>query len=395
LKILFLVTEDWYFASHRIQLARAVRDAGAEVVVMTHFNDLHSELAEEGFTLIPWHLSRRSLNPFREVRAFLQVVQAYRRERPDLVHHIALKPIIYGGCAARLLGRIASVNAIAGMGYVFMSTAWAMRFLRQFLLVLLRVALRNKKARTLFQNEENRSYLVGEKVVSRDTTDVIRGTGVDITRFMPCPEPGGTPIVLLASRMLWEKGIGEFVEAARLLRQRKVKARFVLVGKPDPENPGSISEEQLEAWASEGLVEWWGHHKDMSKIFPQASVVCLPSYAEGGPRVLIEAAACGRPIVATDMTGCRDIVLDGQNGLLVPPRDAGKLAGAIQTLVDNPKLRSALGARGRELAVQEFSEERVFTQIMDIYQRLLGPKWIPVHTQLPAIEELASTMGKP
>jgi glycosyltransferase involved in cell wall biosynthesis len=396
LKLLFLVTEDWYFATHRLQLARAVRDAGAEVAVMTHFNELYSTLAEEGFTLIPWHLSRRSLNPLREAGTFLQVVQAYRRERPDLVHHIALKPTIYGGCAARLLGGIPSVNAIAGMGHVFMSTAWPMRFLRYFLLILLRIALRNEKARALFQNEENRSFLIEEGVVSPYATDVIPGTGVNVTQFTVHPEPCGPPVVLLASRMLWDKGIGEFVEAAALLRRTKLPARFVLVGKPDPENPGSVSQDQLESWSSDGLVEWWGHQKDMSEILSQASVVCLPSsYGEGVPRVLIEAAACGRPIIATDAPGCRDIVRHGHNGLLVPLHDAAKLAQAIETLIANPGLRANLGARGRELAVREFSEERVFAQIMEIYQRLLGPKWTSMHPNLPEIEELASTVSKP
>jgi len=376
LKLLFLVTEDWYFASHRLQLARAARDAGAEVVVMTHFTHLHPILVKEGLKVIPWQLSRRSLNPLRELNAFFQVMKVYRRERPDLLHHIALKPIIYGGCAARLLGGIPSVNAIAGMGHVFMSPTWQMRLLRLVLLALLRLALGNENARAVFQNEENRAFLLREGVARLHTTDIIRGTGVNVKQFFPHPEPSGSPVVLLASRMLWEKGIGEFVEAARKLRERNVRARLVLVGKPDPENPGSITETQLHAWASSGLVEWWGHQDDMVKILTEANIVCLPSYyGEGVPRVLIEAAACGRAIVATDAPGCRDIVRNGQNGLLVPLHNSEALAQALETLISDPALRSHLGACGREIAVREFSEETVLAQMMAIYQRLLGSLW--------------------
>jgi glycosyltransferase involved in cell wall biosynthesis len=376
LKLLFLVTEDWYFTSHRLQLARAARDAGAEVVVMTHFTDLHATLVKEGFKVIPWQLSRRSLNALRELNAFLQVIKVYRRERPDLLHHIALKPIVYGGCAARLLGGIPSVNAIAGMGHVFTSSTWQMRTLRPVLLALLRLAFGSEKARAVFQNEENRSFLLGEGVAKLHTTDIIRGTGVNVKQFFPQPEPSGPPVVLLASRMLWEKGIGEFVEAARKLRERTVRARLVLVGKPDPENPASIKETQLRAWASSGLVEWWGHKDDMAKILAQANIVCLPSYyGEGVPRVLIEAAACGRAIVATDAPGCRDIVRNGQNGLLVPLHNSEALAHALETLICDPALRSKLGACGREIAVREFSEETVFAQMTAIYRRLLGSLW--------------------
>jgi glycosyltransferase involved in cell wall biosynthesis len=396
LKLLFLVTEDWYFVSHRLQFARAVRDAGVEVVVMAHFTDLHPTLVKEGFKVIPWQLSRRSLNPLRELNTFFQVIKAYRRERPDLLHHVALKPIIYGGCAAMLLGRIPSVNAIAGMGHVFMSPTWQMRLLRLGLLALLRLALGNENARVVFQNEENRSFLVKEGVVKLHTTAIIRGAGVNVKQFFPRPEPGGPPVVLLASRMLWEKGVGEFVEAARKLRERNVSARLVLVGKPDPENPGSIAETQLRAWAESGLVEWWGHQDDMAKIMAQTNIVCLPSYyGEGVPRVLIEAAACARAIVATDAPGCRDIVRNGQNGFLVPLRNPEALARALDTLVRDPALRSNMGACGREIAVREFSEEIVFARMMTIYQQLLGSLWPATNPGTCMEEDIASLSSRP
>jgi len=376
LKLLFLVTEDWYFASHRLQLARAARDAGAEILVMTHLTEFRTALEREGFRVIPWHIKRRSLNPFRELSAVLEVVKVYKRERPSLVHHVALKPTIYGGLAARLCGGTPSVNAIAGMGHVFTSPRWQMRLLRVGMVTLLRFALGGRNTKTVLQNEENRALLIDLGVVPLSRTAVIRGTGVNLDQFAPKPESIGRPIVLLASRMLWEKGIGDFVEAARLLRPQNMGTRFVLVGKPDPENPGSIPEMQLLAWRDAGLVEWWGHQDDMAKTLAQANVVCLPSsYGEGVPRVLIEAASCGRAIVATDAPGCRDIVRDGQNGILVPLRDPRALARAIETLIQDPALRSNMGTCGRQIAIREFSEETVFAQTLTIYRELLGSRW--------------------
>jgi glycosyltransferase involved in cell wall biosynthesis len=395
LKLLFLVTEDWYFVSHRLQLARAARDAGAEVAVMAHFTDFQPTLVKEGFKVIPWRLSRGSLNPFRELNTFFQVIKVYRRERPDLLHHVALKPIIYGGCAARLLGQTPSVNAIAGMGHVFISQSWRMRLLGSGLLVLLRFALGNENARAVFQNEDDRALMLREGVVKLHTTAIIRGAGVNVEQFRPSPEPSGPPVVLLASRMLWGKGIGVFVEAARILREINVTARLVLVGKPDPENPDSITEKQLCTWAKSGLVEWWGHQDDMTKIMAQANIVCLPSYGEGVPRVLIEAAACGRAMVATDVPGCRDIVRNGQNGFLVPLRNPEALARAVRTLIDDPALRSKMGACGREIAIREFSEAIVFAQIMTIYQQLLGSRWPAKNPSARLKEEIESISSRP
>lgn len=359
-----------------MQLARAARRAGAEVLVMTHLTEFRHTLERQGFKVIPWRISRRSLNPLRELYAFFQVMRAYRHERPDLLHHVALKPIAYGGLAARFCGGAPSVNAIAGMGHVFTSSKWRMHLLGRGLMTLLRISLGGKNARTVLQNYEDQSLLTKEGVVPLSKTAVIRGTGVNVKHFVREPEPTGTPVVLLASRMLWQKGIGDFVKAARLLSAQNVSARFVLVGKPDPENPGSIPEAQLVAWTRSGLVEWWGYQDDMAKVLAQANVVCLPSsYGEGVPRVLIEAASCGRAIVATDAPGCREIVRTGQNGFLVPPQDPEALAQAINTLVQDPILRSSMGACAREIAVREFSEETVFAQTITLYRELLGSRW--------------------
>jgi glycosyltransferase involved in cell wall biosynthesis len=376
LKILFLVTEDWYFVSHRLRLAQAARSAGAEVVVMTHVTGHGHELDYHGFKVIPWRISRRSLNPFREVSTFMQVLRAYRQERPDLVHHVALKPVVYGGLASHLSGRMPNVNAIAGMGHVFTSNDSGMRFLRRPLLVLLRSAIAGKRNKIVLQNDEDRRFLVKNRIVRIENTAVIRGSGVNVNEFVPEPEPAGVPIVLLASRMIWEKGIGDFVKAAQLLRAQKVRVRFVLVGKPDPENPGSISEAQLREWTEGGVVEWWGHQHNMPKVLSQANVVCLPSaYGEGVPRILIEAAASGRAIVATDAPGCRDVVCHGHNGFLVPVHDPQALANSIGQLVANPSQRTRMGARSRDLAVYGFSEEVIISETLALYEELTGLHW--------------------
>ncbi len=376
MKILFLVTEDWYFWSHRLPLARAARRAGAKVFIMAHLGQLRDAMEEEGLQVIPWNISRRSLNPLRELNALFQVIRVYRRERPDLLHHVALKPIVFGGVAARLCGGIASVNAVAGLGHVFTSSLWSMRLLRTLLSKLLRVALKGANAKSVFQNEDNRNLFLQEGIVSTEQSVVIRGAGVDIGEFIPQAEPTGVPVVMFASRILWEKGVREFVAAAVKLRDNGLLARFVLVGKPDPENPSSVPDEQLRGWQESGSVEYWGHRDDMAAVLAQSNLVCLPSYLEGLPKVLIEAAACGRAIVTTDVPGCREVVRHNENGLLVPPRDSDALADALASLIKNPSLRARLGARGRETVVREFSEETVFAQTLTIYRELIGSRWV-------------------
>lgn len=375
MRILILASDAWYFWAHRLPIARALRESGAEVLVMTVAGGKSVAVEKEGFHIIPWRVSRGGLNPLRETSGFLQVVGAYRRVRPDLVHHVGLKPIVYGGLAARFCGPIPSINAFSGLGHLFASAGLKMRLLRRLVLVLLRHALSIESARCIFENPDDHSLFVNAKVVPSRRAVVIRGVGVNLREFSPRPESGGIPIVLLPSRMLWEKGIGDFVKAAEKLRAQGISARFVLVGSPDPANPTSIPETQLSAWRESGVVEWWRQRDDMSSVYAQSQVVCLPSYREGIPRVLIEAAASGRAIVTTDSPGCREVVRQGENGLLVPPRSPQALADALAVLLADAGLRAQMGARGREIAAREFSEERVVQETMSVYRDLLGGRW--------------------
>jgi glycosyltransferase involved in cell wall biosynthesis len=376
-RILFLITEDWYFWSHRLDLARAVRDAGMEVLVATRVGDYGKRIEDEGFRLIPIRMSRGSWNPLREAATVLDVTRLYRRERPDLVHHVAMKPMLYGSIAARLAGVPAVVNAFAGLGYAFIAEHQSARLLRGLIGWALRWALALPRSRVIVQNDTDREQLVQAGIVHPSQVVVIRGAGVDTTTFSPTPEPAGTPVIMLASRMLWDKGVGEFVEAIRLLKARGLDFKGVLVGMLDEDNPACIPHERLRSWQADGVIEWRGHKDDMPRVLASAHIVVLPSYREGFPKVLLEAAACARPIVATDVPGCREIVQHGVNGLLVPPRDAKALAEAIATLVQDRAMRLRMGTCGREIVKREFSAEQVARETLEVYRELLDRAGYP------------------
>jgi glycosyltransferase involved in cell wall biosynthesis len=372
MKILFLTTEDSSFWSHRLTLARAARDAGAEVVIMTRSGNYRSRLENEGFRIIPWKISRRSLNPIHELFSFVQVLRAYIREQPDLIHHVAFKPIVYGGIAARLWGRICTVNSVTGLGPVFINSDPLMVFLRRVLTGLLKWVFRSSNCVVILQNEDDRDLFVKLKIVMRERTVVIPGFGVDTECFRPFPEPPGVPVVMLPARMQWEKGVGEFVAAASELRTRGASARMVLVGAPDPNNPGCITEAKLNEWVNSGAVEWWGPQENMPSVLNRSQVVCLPSYREGLPKVLLEASACGRAVVTTNTAGCSSAVRDGDNGLLVPIKNSQALAAAILRLLRDDELRTKMGASGRARAVNEFSDKQVAYQTLSVYQDLFN-----------------------
>ena len=372
-KILYLVTEDWYFWSHRLPIARASRDRGFEVVVATRVQSHGDRIAGEGFRVVPLGWRRRSLHPWNETKALIELVRVYRRERPDIVHHIALKPAVYGSLAARLTGARAVVNTVAGMGYVFTSRELKARLLSPPLKSAFRFLFNRPNVRVIIQNPDDGNALAEYCGVGRDKTVLIRGSGVDLSRFAPRPEPAGRPNVTMVSRMLWDKGVGELVEAAKRLREANDPIDVTLVGVPDPENPASISNAQLEAWQREGLVRWLGYREDVAKVWADSTIAVLPTtYGEGVPKALIEAAACGRAVIATDVPGCREIVLPGESGLLVPPRDSDALLEAIRRLSHDPALRKRMGEKGREHAVGGFSEETVVEQTLALYDSLLG-----------------------
>lgn len=371
-RLLFVVTEDWYFVTHRLRLAQAAVAAGFHVAVATRITREKATLAASGLEVIPLaKLLRSSRNPYHEVQAILELRRVYRSWRPDIVHHVAMKPVIYGSLAARMTGVSAVVNALAGMGFVFSTRSFNASLLRGMIRPLLGLVLGGDRSRVILQNPDDSMALIRAGLVATNHVRLIKGAGVDPDRFKVRPEPHGRPIVILAGRMLWNKGVGDFVEISRFLRATGIDARFVLVGENDPGNPASVPEEQLSVWDRAGYIERWGRHDDMPEVFMQASIVCLPStYGEGVPKVLIEAAACGRPIVAYDIQGCREIVRQGENGLLVCSGDVAGFAAAIRLLLSDAHLREKMGNRGREIVLKEFSETLVFKQTLQVYHEL-------------------------
>ncbi len=374
------------FWARRRPLARKAQEAGAEVWVMTCPGPFAEKLKREGFPVIPWEISRPSMNPLRELKAFLQVAKVYRSLRPEVAHHFALKPVVYGGLAARLCREVSCVHSIVGLGPAFTGRHWTMRLVRRLLLPLLRVALKNDSSISIFQNQDNLDDLVASETIPAEQAVLIRGSGVNTAQFVPRPEPAGGPVVILTGRMLWEKGVREFVAAAEILQVRGVSARFVLVGEPDPGHTTSIPESQLREWADSGVVEWWGQQENMPEVFARSNLICLPSHGEGVPKSLIEAASSGRAIVACEVPGCTEVVRDGENGLLVPVQNPETLARALAALIQNAPLRARMGARGREIALREFSDELVLPQVLAVYRDLLERRWpdgVPARSSAP------------
>lgn len=360
----------WYLYNFRLPLARFLRQSGAEVVLCSP-NDAYVErMTAEGFQWVELPMRRASINPFRELMTLLYLVWIYRSVRPQAVHHFTIKCVIYGTIAAKLTGIRSVVNAITGLGHTFIGTTLKSRLLRPALMFLYKRILTARRVQVIFQNPDDIAEFADRHLILPEKTVLIRSSGVNLTRFVPRPgalDGQPAPMVLFAGRLIAEKGLREFVEAARLLKERGVECNFTVAGSADPGNPSSLTAE-LETWRKEGLVDLVGHVEPLDDLIAQSSVVVLPSYREGTPRVLVEAAAMGKPMVATDVPGCREVVRDGQNGFLVEVRNAHKLASAIERLLADSSLRERMGVASREIA-QEFCERKVLKETAAVYGR--------------------------
>jgi glycosyltransferase involved in cell wall biosynthesis len=371
-RLLLNVNVAWFFLSHRLAVARAARDAGFDVHVAA---DVASEeevaaVLKEDLTFHRVHLSRGRMLPTRDLGYLAELTRVMRHVKPDLVHNITAKPIVYGTMVARALGVAGIVNAVSGLGYSF-SGGQERWLVSRLVASAYRFALRRPGIRVVFQNTDDIEAFVSARIIDPAQAILIRGSGVDLEAFALSSEPGGRPRVVLPARMLRDKGVVEFARAAELLRSRGTAATFLLAGMLDEANPAGLSQPELSQLQHGTGVEWLGHVADMPALLRSVHVVCLPSYREGLPKALIEACAAGRAIVATDVPGCREVVNHELNGLLVKPRDAGALADALQRLLSDPTLRTKMGMAGRRKAEAEFDVVAVVRATLDVYRKIL------------------------
>lgn len=369
-KILYFVSEDWYFISHRLPMARSAKAAGYEVHVATRVDKHGQQIVDEGFILHPVKLRRGSLNVIRFFAAVMQIRRIYRRFRPDLVHHVALVPSVVGSIAALGLP-MARLNALTGLGYTFASTKMRARLVRMLANPLLGCLLRRPGTTVLVQNPDDRA--VAQMLnVPPDHIVLIPGSGVDVNRLTPLPEPQSLFTVGFVGRLLDDKGVRTLIAAHEILRGRNLNVRTVVAGDRDPANPASISKSVLSEWRKLPGLALLGHVSDVRAVWLEAHVAVLPSRREGLPKSLLEAAACGRPLIATDVPGCREIARGGVNALLVPLDDPSALAEAIETLMNDGALRAHFGRASRQIVVDNFSNDRVKRDIVALYAKILG-----------------------
>ncbi len=370
-RLLFLVTDDRYFISHRLPMARAAKAAGYEVHVATHISRFEDAIKAEGFVLHELSWEKAGQTPFTLARDVLIIRRLYRSVRPDIINHVALKPVILGMLAAFGLG-MAKVNIITGLGSGFIGRDWKGRILKSVLVAALRTLLNRKRTVSVVQNSDDRETLISIGI-NPETVNLILGSGIDIDNTEPLAEPSGPITVGITSRMLDDKGIRPLVTAQSKLQARGLDIRLLLAGEPDPTNRSTLSEAEMKAFAAMPGIEWLGHIDDVKTVWERAHIAALPSRREGLPKSLLEAAAFGRPIIATNVPGCREVARHGENALLVPVDDAAALAHAIETLANDRELRARFGANGRRAVENCFSSAAIGSQIVEIYTKLAPP----------------------
>lgn len=369
-----VVTEDWYFCSHRLTLAKDAVEAGFDVAVATRVQAHANIIRHIGIVLIPLkHMKRKGKNPWHELKSIWELFRIYQKYQPDIVHHVAMKPMLYGSVASWFAGVKYKVQAISGFGFVFSSSHLRAKLLRLPIRLMLRLALSGANTHVIAQNSDD-TKMAKYLGVTPQSIYLIEGSGVDTDAYSMMSEPKSDVVKFtLVARMLWDKGVDEFVGAARILRVQGFQFQAVLVGEPDDSNPASIPLKQLKKWAKEGVVDWQGRREDIVNVWKDSHVAVLPSYREGLPKSLLEAASCGRAMIATDVPGCRSIVKHESTGLLVKARDVDALAQAMQRLIEDRGLRKSMGLAARKEVEERFSDTIINKQIISLYQTLSAP----------------------
>jgi len=373
-RVLFIVSEDWYFVSHRFHLAKSAISLGYSVALLSNYSKHRNEIEVAGIEVINWSINRSSKNPFQEMEAIKNIVLAIKHFKPSLIHSVAIKPVIHSAIACMISGIKPRIFALAGLGYIFTSSKKSAKLLRPFLKIIFKLLFYGKKTCLILQNPDDKSVLFSANVIKNNQIHLILGAGVDAMAFKYQKIlKDRMPVIILSARMLWAKGIQDFIDSAKQINNNNINARFVLVGTPDNQNPDAIPNEKLEKWHKSGLIEWWGHQNDMAKIYHQSSIVCLPTtYGEGLPKSLLEAASCGRPIVTYDVPGCREIVKDGYNGYLVMPKSVDGLVQAISHLLNNYDLCVKMGKNGRKLVEKHFTQEKIAQETIAVWEEVLA-----------------------
>lgn len=375
-KVLMFANTEWYLFNFRLPLAKHLREQGVDVIMVSPFGPYGKKIETEGFRWIGVPMSRRSLNPITEIGLLWRLLKIYQVEKPDIAHHFTIKCVVYGGIVASAARIHGVVSAVTGLGYVFIGNDFKARILRPLVRQMLRYVMDGANRRLILQNPDDRQIFITAGLIKSDHVRLIAGSGVDTQRFQPRSKrvqlERPCAKVVFAARLLWDKGVAEFVAAAQRLNAQGINAEFVIAGDPDPGNPASIPEETLSKWRELPFISMLGHVTDMAVFLESADVMVLPSYREGLPRSLIEAAAAGLPIVTTDVPGCRETVENGVNGFLTPVRDSSALAEAMLKILEDPELAKKMGVTGRAKALSEFDERLVFSKTLDVYRELVS-----------------------
>ena len=370
MKIAYIVNVDWFFISHRLPIALQAIEEGHEVYLFAKDTGKMQYLKTLGIHVFPINLERGSTSPIQAFKLLFDLKKLLKSIQPDVVHLVTIKPVLIGGLASSLAGIKSVVYAISGLGFIFTNQMLKAKTLRLAIIPLYRIALGIKNKTVIVQNMDDLAVLRQYVNIPENQTVLIPGSGVDLTKFSVQPLPIDNPVVLMACRMLADKGVYEFHKSALLLKSKLPNTKFVLVGGVDPDNPSSLTEAEINHWVETGDIEWWGHQTDMSQILARATIVVLPSYREGMPKVLLEAQALGRPVVTTNVPGCREAIENNSTGLLVDVKDEHSLAEAIYKLLSDPTLCEEFGHNARILAEQKFDIKKVVATHLKIYSEL-------------------------
>ncbi|WP_231731466.1 glycosyltransferase family 4 protein [Colwellia sp. TT2012] len=371
MKLLFIVNVDWFFISHRLPIALAAMENGYEVHLTCGITDRKSELEKLGIIVHPLSISRSGTSLLKEIKVLKEMNAVVKKVLPDVVHLVTIKAAIYGGLVTRFKNIKVRVVSISGLGFVFIDEGIKARILRFLVTKLYRIALKSSNTKVIFQNKNDKNIFVNNKIIRPNQSLIVRGSGVDLETYKYLAEPSGEKIIMFLARLLKDKGLVEFFEAAITLKKSGFKGKFVLVGDIDLHNPNSITQNELTNYIDSGAVEHWGFSNNVAEIISKAHIMVLPSYREGLPKSLIEAAACGRAVITTDVPGCRDAITPHKTGVLIPIKSSAAIVTAVLDLCEHEVKRKEMGKAGRALAESQFDINDVITTHLNLYKGVL------------------------